>query len=159
MRQQFRLLRLLHQLLPRLMRQQLHLGQQSQNITTINVDQTQRSWTNKIDLIVRSVEILPDNTMKWNLTFWNQDPQSDISIGFDYSQTFLSDEFGNKYEIVSDSAHTGPKDLFSAKIEPEVRLEHTIIFPSPRDGAKVFKLGLINPCCYAAWKVFSVSLK
>lgn len=125
----------------------------------IEVNQTVRSDFDNFILIIRSVELRADATMRWNLTFWNQ-TQQDVNIALDYAATYLADEFGHRYEVLGDSANTGPKDAFMQTIQPGVRLDHAIDFPAPRNGAKTFIVGLVDKtCCVASWQPFSTSLK
>ena len=125
----------------------------------ISINETHRSWNANTDLIVESIEILPDNTMKWNLVFWNRDANNNMGVGFTYNQSYLIDEFGKKYLILTDSEGRSPDDPYSVDLPPNAKVHHSLVFPAPIGEAKTFLATLVNPCCYAPWKTFSVTIK
>lgn len=132
------------------------------NLTTsiLNINQTQYSrGDSKIEMIINSIELLPDNTMKLNLSFWNKSSES-VKIGLDYSRVYLADEFGNKYGVLADSVSSNPAGSYIVSLDVGVKLDHSVIFPAPINGAKKFTVGMLTPrnCCYAEWNLFSLSL-
>jgi hypothetical protein len=83
--------------------------------------------------------------MRWILHFWNRSGQ-DQKVNFNNVDTYLVDEFGDRYAVIQVDNADPIKD-YSEKIQKEVRVVHMFEFPLPMNNARTFKFMLVlnNP--------------
>jgi hypothetical protein len=109
-------------------------------------------------LLVDAVEILSDNTMRWHIAFWNRGNQ-EVDVFLDYRNSYIVDEFGNKYIITAYSNSTEISGSYQVTIPQGVRLDQYIDFSAIKDDAKTFSFGFVsNNCCSPSFDVFIISL-
>jgi hypothetical protein len=112
----------------------------------------------QVTVTVHTVEILPNGTMRWDLSFRNSST-SDIYLNLGNETSYLADEYGNRYAVLDDSRGGGSTGLLRVTIQPGVRLDHSYIFDAPKHGAKQFTVGLVTiSCCFAVFDPFEVRL-
>jgi hypothetical protein len=89
---------------------------------------------------VRSVELQPDGTMRWNLELFNRSNR-DQAYSFRFEKIYLVDEFGNRYAVLGSStgaAAGGEENAYRGILQRMVRADYWFEFPAPRNGARQF---------------------
>jgi len=91
------------------------------------------------DLLVTltNAEIAQNGSMRWNLVFWNQSKR-DYGFGFNLDESYVSDEFGQLYEITDASVKSG--ELIDHRAG--LRYAYWFDFPAVKNEAKNLTLSL-----------------
>lgn len=79
---------------------------------------------------------------RWHFEIFNES-EADIEIGFDYDGTYISDERGTLYKLLS--AEEGSSGIFQTLLAPGAKLDHWFEFSPPEQGAKRLVAVLANP--------------
>jgi hypothetical protein len=79
---------------------------------SFEINRTEASPLDGFSVTATTIDVFPDNTMRWNLLFSNESAESG-NITIDYSKSYVSDEQGNRYEMLQDSANTSPRAIAS----------------------------------------------
>jgi len=92
---------------------------------------------------VARVALLDEQTMRWDLEFFNRSGQDQI-FGLHYDRIYLADELGNYYPVLRSSQHGSGEavNAFEGPVQRAVRVDHWLEFPAPVNGAKRFTLHL-----------------
>ena len=116
-----------------------------ENVTTpgnsiiIDVSTKSNNWVKRdLTLIVDRIEFLRTGRMRWHLSFWNKDVVW-ASMKFGKNKSYVSDEYGNKYNILNVSS-----EFLNEGVSAGTRRREWLEFESPKDGAKIFKLFLLR---------------
>ncbi len=90
-----------------------------------------------------SVQLLESGRTRWNLRLLNRSEET-LSIGFNFAATYLTDVSGQRYAVVGTNSGTSPDRAVEARLEPRLRSDSWLEFPTPWEGAIRFKLRLVS---------------
>ena len=88
--------------------------------------------------LLKTVEIMPDGTMRLFFEFTN-DTDQDQKVGLDFARTYLADEMGHAYEVIRSSGPLDAPRLNQTLGKGETRAVWVDV-PAPLDGAR--KMGI-----------------
>lgn len=111
-----------------------------------------------VSMTVVSVELLPDNRMRWNLLFENTST-SDSDINIWNRRTLLTDEFGNQYAVIRDAVDVSPTGSFNQDLRAGQKIKHWLEFEAPKEGATEFVFALESGNNGPRYETFSISIK
>ncbi|MEM1182092.1 MAG: CHAT domain-containing protein, partial [Acidobacteriota bacterium] len=112
----------------------------TQRSETFTIDQVVATSVQDVDGLLKSVEILPDGRMRIHFAFTNQSSEQ-RALGLDLEQTYLADEQGHPYRVLSSSVPLGAPAVHQ-KLAPGQSRELWIEVPAPLDGARRFGVSL-----------------
>ncbi len=102
------------------------------------LDQVFATSVEGVNGLLKTVELMPDGTMRLHFEFTNETDQ-DQKVGLDFARTYLADEMGHAYEVIGSSGPLDAPGLIQTLGKGETR-KVSIDMPAPLDGAR--KLGV-----------------
>lgn len=105
----------------------------------INVSKNSDNYDGNVIFTVERIEILANNKMKWYVSFWNK-TGGDAGLAFAGDRSYIVDEFGIKYKILSMS----PSNFIDSGVQAGVQLPGWLEFDVPENDAKEFSLYLVQ---------------
>jgi hypothetical protein len=103
------------------------------------------------------IEFTRSGHMRLYFRFRNASVAS-VGLGFDYRKTYLADKAGNRYAVLAaDGGGTGG-EVAVDQVRRGAEVERWIEFPTPRDGARNFNVGLVGYEKGPTFPLFKVDL-
>jgi hypothetical protein len=90
---------------------------------------------------LRGVELRQDGRMRWSFAFLNGSAH-DQTVGLDYSNIYLQDQFGNRYSVLTSDSGGRPGQVFKESLPRALRADHWLEFAAPRQSARSFTVVL-----------------
>jgi hypothetical protein len=87
-------------------------------------------------MTIYRIELKNNKKMRWYFSFWNKENRR-IFIAVRKEDSYISDEKGNRYEILNTSSN-----FLNSYVEPGIKTKEWLEFPFPIDNAKDFRLYL-----------------
>jgi hypothetical protein len=104
------------------------------NVRFIEVNQPIKSSIDNFNTVLRSAEVLPTGTIRWNFDFWNKTAETRRII-INPKISYIVDDQGKRYAMVSDK--------LDIRFEAGIRGEYSIEFESPAPDAKTLILHMM----------------
>jgi hypothetical protein len=105
----------------------------------INVTKSSSRPNRNVILTVETIEIRPNNRMRWFISFWNQtDKFVSMEFGWGERYSYLADEYGTRYDILS----MEPSGFIASHVDASTKLSGWLEFELPTRDARNFKLYL-----------------
>ena len=110
------------------------------------------TYISELTLTLEHIELIDEGRMRWHYSFFNQSDKNS-EIFFDLKQTYIADEFGNRYSVLeSDQNQRIP-------IERGTKQEYWFEFEGPQNNARKFTVGFVTAAILpASFPVFDVTL-
>lgn len=102
----------------------------------INVSVNSDNYDGNVIITLENIEICASR-MKWHISFWNK-TSSDAGLAFAEDRSYVVDEFGVQYKILSSS----PSNFIDSGVKAGIRLSGWLEFYVPENNAKEFSLYL-----------------
>jgi hypothetical protein len=108
---------------------------------TIEIDVSKNSdnYDGNVIVTLEKIELCANNKMKWHISFWNKTDQ-DAGLAFGEDKSYVVDEFGVQYKILSSS----PSNFIDSGVRAGIRLTGWLEFYTPENNAKEFSLHLVQ---------------
>jgi hypothetical protein len=97
------------------------------SLQNIHLDQVFPDDNENLLSIIDRVEVLENGNTRWHFSFWNQSTEY-FDVQVDYEETYLVDEFGNRYDIITDQRARDSDDIWGSDFNAYVRSRHWIEF-------------------------------
>ncbi len=105
----------------------------------INISKNSDNYDGNVIITLERIEVLANNKMKWYVSFWNK-TDGDAGLAFAGDKSYVVDEFGIKYKILSMS----PSNFIDSGVQAGVQLPGWLEFNVPENDAKEFSLHLVQ---------------
>lgn len=102
----------------------------------ITVSVNSDNYDGNVIITLEKIEICA-NKMKWHISFWNK-TNGDAGLAFAEDRSYIVDEFGAQYKILSSS----PSNFIDSGVKAGVQLSGWLEFYTPENNAKEFSLYL-----------------
>lgn len=102
----------------------------------INISVNSDNYDGNVIITLEKIEVCA-NKMKWYISFWNK-TSGDAGLAFAEDRSYVVDEFGIQYKILSSS----PSNFIDSGVKAGVRLSGWLEFSTPENNAKEFSLYL-----------------
>lgn len=106
--------------------------------TEINVSVNSDNFSGNVIITLEKIDVCGSN-MKWYISFWNK-TSDNAGLAFAEDRSYVVDEFGTRYNILSSS----PSNFIDSSVQAGIRLSGWLEFDTPENNAKEFSLYLVQ---------------